>query len=183
MPERSSLRSVRYGLLCACLTLLYGFGLGGAFGAAEESIKGGLQADADAVMDVVYQGDATKQAEVTSKAWSYLKRAHLHANGIGTTAVALCLLLAWGLPLLDERIKTGASLGLGLGGLGYSCYWLLAGLRAPGLGSTHDAKESLDWLAIPSAGLATLGVVVTLGALVHSAFVAGKNDKPEPEAL
>jgi hypothetical protein len=57
------------------------------------------------------------------------------------------------------------SAGLGMGGLGYSVYWMWAGLRAPGLGGTTAAKESLSWLAMPSSGvfvLATLGVFVVL---------------------
>ena len=51
------LGSVRIGILLALLTLLYGFGLGGAFGAFEDNIKGSLEASAISVKDTVYQGD------------------------------------------------------------------------------------------------------------------------------
>jgi hypothetical protein len=40
---------------------------------------------------------------------------------------------------------------------------MLAGLRAPGMGSTGAAKASLEWLGIPSSGmfvLATIAVFV-----------------------
>ncbi|MDH3816108.1 MAG: hypothetical protein OEV48_16565 [Acidobacteriota bacterium] len=36
------LASVRIGIVLALLTLLYGFGLGGAIGAFEDNIKGSL---------------------------------------------------------------------------------------------------------------------------------------------
>jgi multisubunit Na+/H+ antiporter MnhB subunit len=57
------------------------------------------------------------------------------------------------------------SLALGAGGLGYSIFWMWAGFRAPGLGSTGAAKESLKWLAMPSSGgfvLATIAVLIAL---------------------
>jgi hypothetical protein len=48
------------------------------------------------------------------------------------------------------------ALALGIGALGYSVYWMWAGFIAPGLGGTGAAKESLRWLAIPSAGAVML---------------------------
>lgn len=179
MTSAPNLRSVRFGVLFAVLTLVFGFGLGGAFGAAEDTLKGHLQAKAEAVQDTVYAGDAAKISKVTGKAWVYFKRAHLHANGLGTTALALILMVSAFLPRLDCRFKLGATTALGVGALGYSAYWLLAGLAAPTLGSTHDAKESLGWLAIPSAGLLILSLVAILGAFVHQAFV---KPGPAPEA-
>lgn len=60
---------------------------------------------------------------------------------------------------------------LGAGGFGYSVFWMWAGFRAPSLGSTGAAKESLNWLAMPSSGafvLATLTVLVVLIAAIMS---------------
>jgi hypothetical protein len=171
MTPALDMRPVRFGVLFAVLTLLFGFGLGGAFGAAEDSLKGHLKAKAEAVKDTIYEGDEAKLGKVTGKSWTYLKRAHLHANGLGTTALALSLLTSMFLVRLDERFKLGVTTALGVGSLGYSVYWLLAGLSAPALGSTHDAKEGLGWLAIPSAGLLMLGLIAVLGAFVHQAFV------------
>jgi hypothetical protein len=60
-------------------------------------------------------------------------------------------------------VTRAISLGLGAGGLGYSVFWLWAGFRAPGFGSTGAAKESLEWLAMPSSGavvIATAAVAV-----------------------
>jgi hypothetical protein len=59
---------LKIGVVLALLTLFYGFGLGGAFGAAEDSIKGSLTASAAAVKDSVYSGDDAAMGKVTSKA-------------------------------------------------------------------------------------------------------------------
>jgi hypothetical protein len=152
--------SVRIGIFLALLTLLYGFGLGGAFGAFEDNIKGSLQASAEEVKATVYQGDEAAMKKITDKSWTYMKRAHLHANGLGTAALAIIFVLA-GTPA-SSRVRGVVSTALGIGALGYASFWMFAALRAPAMGSTHDAKESLDWLAIPSAGLCILGLVAVL---------------------
>ncbi|HJN29022.1 MAG TPA: hypothetical protein QF604_14005 [Candidatus Latescibacteria bacterium] len=159
----------RVGVVLALLTLAFGFGLGGAFGAREDAMKAGLRADAEKVLDAVYGGDHTAMTKVTDKAWVYYKRAHLHANGLGATSLALILLLA-ALPAAD-RIRTAVSTGLGAGALGYSIFWLLAGMRAPGLGSTGAAKETLQWLAIPSSGLCLIGLLAVLVVAVRALFL------------
>ena len=51
---------------------------------------------------------------------------------------------------------------LGFGAFGYSIFWLFAGLRAPGLGGTTAAKESLRWLAMPSSGALVVGTLAVL---------------------
>jgi multisubunit Na+/H+ antiporter MnhB subunit len=92
-----------------------------------------------------------------------MKRAHLHAGGMGTTAIAVIILLCL---FGASRIITAlTSLLLGAGGLGYAIFWMWAGFRAPGLGSTGAAKESLAWLALPSSGgfvLTTVAVFILL---------------------
>lgn len=165
----SALRPVLAGLFFATLTLMFGFGLGILFGLNEDAIKSRLKDSAAAVRDPVYQGnDATIKA-VLDKSWVYMQRAHLHAGGLGATAVGLTLVVVLlGTPAGGARL---ISLGLGAGGLGYSVFWLWAGFRAPALGGTGAAKESLKWLAMPSSGaivLATLAVAgLLLGALVR----------------
>jgi len=162
------LKDMRIGALFALLALLYGFGLGGVFGAAEDSIKGHLKSEAQSVFETTYKGDAAKMGAVTSKSWTYFKRAHLHANGLGTAALAMILLLAC-LPNPGRLGQVGAAL-LGLGALGYSSFWMFAGLKAPGLGSTGAAKESLEWLAIPTSGACIVGLVLTLFLFARAAF-------------
>jgi len=65
----------------------------------------------------------------------------------------------------SRRVTAAIGVALGAGGLGYSIFWMWAGFRAPALGSTGAAKESLKWLAMPSSGafvLATIAVLVVL---------------------
>jgi len=166
------LSHLRIGILLALLTLLYGFSLGGAFGAFEDNIKGSLEASATAVKDTVYQGDEAAMSKITGKSWTYMKRAHLHANGLGTAALALILVLGGTrASVMIRRVVSGA---LGFGALGYASFWMFAALRAPALGSTHDAKESLDWLAIPSAGLCILGLLAVLVLFARDHIVQGE---------
>ncbi len=162
------LKSVRVGLVLALLSILFGYGIGILFGAAEDSLKDGLKASGEAVLATVYQGDAEALQKVLDKSWAYYKRAHLHAGSLGASAVALILLLS-GLAVRPLWKSLTAAM-LGAGALGYGVYWLLAALRAPGLGSTSVAKESLDWLAIPASGFCVFGTLLVLGFVVRHLF-------------
>ena len=77
---------------------------------------------------------------------------------------------------LSPMIARLASIALGLGALGYSSFWLFAGVRAPGLGSTGLAKDSLEWLAVPSAGLCIVGLLTVFGAVIFDALGSGSPD-------
>jgi hypothetical protein len=156
-----ALRAALPGLLCAVGTLLFGYGMGVVFGLNEDLIKSRLSDAAAAVNATIYHGDQAAVKSVLDKSWVYMQRAHLHAGGLGASALGLTLLVV----LLQTSLwRTRLiSLGLGAGGLGYSIFWLLAGFRAPSLGSTGAAKESLAWLAIPASGsvvIATVAVAV-----------------------
>jgi hypothetical protein len=155
------LRTVRLGIVFSLLTILGGFVLGGAFGAAEDTLKGGLAASAEAVRETVYGGDASKAKDVVDKSWSYYKRAHLHGGAIGTATLAASILLGV-LVASGTTVRAVVAAALGVGGLGYSLFWLLAGHRAPALGGTGAAKASLEWLAVPSAGMLIGGLVLTI---------------------
>lgn len=167
-PIHSAVRPVLPGLFFGVLTLLFGFGLGVVFGLNEALIQDRLLASATAAPPEVYQQDEAKQKAVIDKSWAYMQRAHLHAGSLGAVAVALSLVVvAIGTSAAAAR---ATSLALGVGGLGYAVFWLAAGFRAPGLGSTGAAKESLKWLALPSVGLvvaatAAVGVFVVLAML------------------
>ena len=165
---------LRIGIVLSLITLLFGFGLGGAFGAFEDKIKGSLASSAMVVKDSVYSGDEAEMGKVTGKAWTYMKRAHLHANGLGTSSLVLILLLA-AVPA-STKIRQFVAAALGAGALGYSSFWLFAARRAPALGSTHDAKESLSWLAVPSAGLCLIGVISVLALFAIHAFGPAKTE-------
>ena len=165
---RTRLRPLAPGILFAMLAIAFGFGLGTAFGLVEDSMKDHLSESASAVLATAYGGDADAAKAVTKKSWTYFKRSHLHANALGTTALAVCLLLALLGP--PDRLARGSALLFGVGALAYGVFWLFAGLRAPGLGSTGAAKESLAWLAIPAVGALLLGLVGTGVCYVRRAF-------------
>lgn len=152
------------GVVLALLSIAFGFLLGGSFGAAESSIKGHLRSSADAVFETVYKNDASKRDAVVSKSWTYLKRAHLHGGAIGAAALASITLL--GLFGRVGRLERSTAVAFGAGALLYSTFWLVAGLSAPGLGSTGEAKEALNFLAIPGAGLCLLGIAGTLVSVI-----------------
>lgn len=155
------LRSALLGLALALLTILYGQGMGIFFGVNEDAIQNQLKTSAAEVRLTAYKGDDAAIKVVLGNSWNFIRRAHLHAGGMGTTAFALMIVV--GLLNTPRLISTLIGIGLGAGGLGYSVFWMWAGLRAPGLGSTKAAKESLKWLAMPSSGafvLATLAVLV-----------------------
>lgn len=161
------LHAALVGMIFALLTIMYGQGMGIFFGVNEDAIKHQLKSSAMEVRETVYKGNDAAMKTVLDNSWNYMKRAHLHAGGMGTTAFAL--MIALGLLGASRRVTLILGLALGVGGLGYSLYWMVAGFRAPGLGSTGAAKESLKWLAMPTSGmfvLATLTVLVLLvGAL------------------
>ncbi len=165
---RERLRPLAPGILLAFASIAFGFGLGIAFGAAEHDLKDHLHANAQAVLESAYAGDESQARSVVGKSWTYFKRAHLHANGLGTAALAASLLLALlGPPGVLARLS---SLGLGAGAFFYAAYWLLAGLTAPELGGTSAAKEALAWLAIPSSGACVAGLAGTLVCLIRAIF-------------
>lgn len=174
---QSQLAPVRFGLALGLLAVLYGWSLGVIFGVGEDWIREGFLRDAEASRQIYLErakGDPEAAAAAIKRmdetAWRYFLRAHLHAGGIGSIAIGASLLLAF-LPA-GRRVKPVASALLGIGAIGYPLFWMLAGLRAPGLGSTGVAKESLRWLAIPSSGSLVVGGVITLGVAVE---IFGRN--------
>lgn len=160
------LRAAMPGLAFAVLAVLFGFLLGGVFGLNEGLIKDRLAASAAAVTTTVYDGDATAAEPVVAKSWEYLQRAHLHGGAMGTGAIAMILVLL--LIGTSPRTTRVLSLALGIGALGYAIFWMWAGFRAPGLGSTGAAKESLRWLAMPSSGAVMLATAAVAFLCVRS---------------
>lgn len=162
-------------MLFAVLTLLFGFGMGIVFGVNEDAIKSRLKASATAGRETVFRGDDAAIKYVLERSWVYMQRAHLHAGGLGATSVGLILLLvALG---TSARWTRAISLGLGCGGLSYSIYWLWAGFRAPALGGTGAAKDSLKWLAMPASGIVVLSTLAVAGLLV-AALCSSRREPP-----
>lgn len=156
------------GACLALLAILSGFALGGVFGVAEEAVKGRLKSSAAAVSETVYKGDSAAMKAVADKSWVYLQRAHLHGGAMGAAALASILALMLLCPL-DGPAKASA-LALGLGSFLYPLFWLAAGFKAPGLGSTSAAKESLELLSVPGAGLSLLGLCGALFCVARASL-------------
>ena len=167
------MRAALPGLLLAVFAVLFGFAMGGIFGLNEDLIKDRLAASAAAVTATVYHGDAAAAEPVIAKSWDYMQRAHLHGGAIGTAAIGMIVVLL--LIGATPRTIRVLSLALGAGALGYSVFWMWAGFIAPGLGSTGAAKESLRWLAMPSAGAVMLATAA-VAFLCIRAMAAGGND-------
>lgn len=150
----------RYSLVLSLVAILAGFVLGGVFGAAEDSLKDYLAEQGGAALEQVYGGDEAAMNAVVAKSWSYFKRAHMHAGAMGTAALACILALL----LLSRRdtLAVIAAWSVAVGSLLYPVFWLLAGMSAPAAGSTDAAKEALNFVAIPGAGGAIVGVVLTI---------------------
>ncbi len=163
-------KPIAVGVCLSLVAILFGFVLGGLFGSVESSIKQHLDDSGTAVLESVYHGDTAAKDAVVKKSWEYLKRAHMHGGAIGSAALGSIVAL-----ILLCRLETIAKLSavaFGSGALIYPLYWLLAGLAAPGLGSTSAAKESLSFLAIPGAGLCILGLCGTLCAVAKACVSA-----------
>ncbi len=141
---------VKIGIILAFLAILLGGGLGLSFGCCEDSLKGGLRSSAYDVLKQKYGDDLEKANKVIKKSWVYYKRAHLHSQTMGVMAIVFSLLVVW----LNFKpiFQKGISILSGLGSLGYGLFWLFAGMRAPGLGSTSAAKESVGLIAQISGG-------------------------------
>lgn len=171
----ANLKQMRVGMVLVLLSLMYGFGLGIYFGVFEDQIKGGLKADAQAVLETVYQGDEAKMNKITKKSWTYIKRAHFHATGMGTTGLVLILALAM---VPAKRIwRSVTAFLLSFGALFYPICWMLAGRAAPALGSTGLAKDELSWLARPAATGSAIGVALAL-FIILSALFSSKEEEP-----
>ncbi len=160
---------IKYGVFIAMIAILFGGSLGLSFGCCEDDVKGALKAKADAVAMAKYEGKQDKMDKVVGKAWVYLKRAHLHSQTMGVIAIALSLLIAW--LNFHPKIQVGVSLLSGFGSLGYGVFWLGAAALAPGMGSTHDAKEAVGLIAQASGGSFFVACIMVFAALYYRIFI------------
>ena len=133
----------------------------------EEALKEGFEKTAGQTLASEADPQAAA-ARLAGRSWSYLKRSHLHANGLGTSALTMILLSAG--MTSDAGLKRLTAYLLGIGALGYSTFWLLAAFRAPSLGGTDLAKESLTWLAMPTAACCLAGLALVLAMVVKTLF-------------
>lgn len=171
---------VRYGIAIALVAILFGGSLGLSFGCCEDNIKGSLRASADAVLDKHYSGDPNKAVKTVSKSWVYFKRAHLHSQTMGVMAIVFALLATW--LKFQPKFQLGISLLSGLGSLGYGVFWLSAALLAPGMGSTHAAKEAVGLIAQLSGGAFFVSGLTLFGLTLLKIFISGGKTSNQPDS-
>ncbi|MFT3686075.1 MAG: hypothetical protein QM783_14340 [Phycisphaerales bacterium] len=171
-PYREDLRSLWFGMLLCLATLLGGFGLGVIFGAGDKPLREALtETSAASIAETPGAPFPNADARV-EKAWTFLRRSHLHANGMATTGIILIALT----PLLGiaRRSQQAIAACLGLGGAGYSVFLVVARIRTTHMGDPSLVKESLRWLAMPAAGIYAVATLVFTICVARWA-ITGKN--------
>lgn len=163
-------KNVKYGILIAMIAILFGGALGISFGGWESEIKGFLKSEAHAVSQEKYSVNEIEK--VLKKSWVYIKRAHLHSQTMGVIAITFCLLAAFF--KFPVSIQWTVSLLSGIGSLGYGIFWLLAGLLAPSMGGTHQAKEAVGLIAQVSGASFMIAGVLVFFALAFTIIVKPK---------
>ena len=169
------LKYIRYGIVLALLSILFGGLLGLSFGCCEDSIKSLLKEKAANVLIEKYAGKQELADKVIKKSWVYIKRAHFHSQTMGIISIVFSLLVAW--LKFPPKLQFGISFFSGFGSLGYGFFWLSAALLAPGLGSTGAAKDSVELLAQGSAGPFFISCVGLFGFLIYKMFVKNETAK------
>ena len=167
------LRDQRVGVLLSLLAVLSGFVLGGVFATWEPELREGLHRSGEAVLAERYGGSAQALDTAVDGAWGCYRRAHEHWAGIGAATLAVSLLLAGAMGA--RASARWVSLALGIGALGYPCFWLLAGRAAPRLGGVAQAAASLRWLGAPTSGLLVLGAAGALVLISARLFAAARD--------
>ena len=150
--------TVRAGLFLVILALIFGIGMGVAFGVAEDSFKSyvadGIAAHAD-VHDEKSQ----------DKIWRYAQRAHFHSEGIAAFSIGVLVLIMFS--SLKRRLKKISSILVGLGGL-YPLSWFTMFLLAPSIGREaahhHIVTETVTYLGVG-------GLLLGIGILCANLFL------------
>lgn len=149
------LRRVWLGLVLAMVATMYGLVGGAVLGLEDAPIR-------EALSRRIPEASRAETSVLIDRAWTFLRRSHLHASGMGTAAIALLSLV----PVVTARqprwLGVGLSIGLGAGGVGYATALVLAGIRTPALASAALAKESAKLIAIPAAGAYMGGAALLL---------------------
>lgn len=150
------LKDIKLGLALVMLGLLFGIGLGVAFGINEDYFQ-----------NYAAQGIAAHpqlhDAQSQEKIWRYVQRAHFHATGIAAFSLGLLILVA--ASSLSETLKKSTAFLISLGGL-YPLSWLSMFLVAPsmGTGAAHSylPTELLTYIGV---GGLLLGLALLLANL------------------
>ena len=156
-----NLSPVKVGLGISLLLLIFGIGMGIAFGVAEDSFKNFVTQGITANPDLHDENSS-------SKIWRYAQRAHFHATGISSFSLVLIMIV------LFSNMKTGikaiASTAISFIGL-YPLSWLTMFFLSPSLGRNvahhHFITEALTYIGV---GGLIVGMTILLGNLFLGLF-------------
>lgn len=155
------IKSIRIGLFLVMLALIFGIGLGVSFGVAEDSIQSYISEGVALHPDV-------HDDKSSSKIWRYAQRAHFHATGIAAFSIGLVLLIMFS--SLKRKLKTAASILVGLGGL-YPLSWFTMFILSPSIGRSaahhHIMTEMLTYIGV---GGLLLGIAILCANLFLEMF-------------
>jgi len=162
----NNLVSIKVGLALVMLGLLFGIGLGIAFGVNEAFFE-------TYVAQGIAAHPAVHDANSPEKIWRYAQRAHFHATGIAAFSIGLLLFVS--ASSLKQRFKTITAVFIGLGGL-YPLAWLTMFIVAPSIGRdaahSHPVTELLNYTGV---GGLLLGIAILLANLFFGLF-SERND-------
>jgi len=129
----------------------------------DESMGGGHHAPLGAPQGEekgnMYVGGHLHDNPAYALAHTRLVRGHLHAMGLGLVTILISLILAF--TTIGERIKTAASVLMGLGGVIYPIAWVVMGYLTPALGP-EGAEASVIYIAGPGVVFMLLGVFTAI---------------------
>ena len=154
-------KPVKVGLTLTLLLLVFGIGMGIAFGVAEDSFK-----------DFIAQGIAAHpdlhDDKSMSKIWRYAQRAHFHATGIAAFSLILITLVLFS--SLTNKMKSVTSILIGLVGL-YPMAWFSTFLLSPSLGrdAAHHHIITELFTYIGTGGL-LLGLFILMSNILFDGF-------------
>jgi len=152
------IKAVRIGLFLVMLTLLFGIGMGVGFGVAEDSVK-------SYISDGVASHAELHDEKSNSKIWRYAQRSHFHATGISAFSIGLVLLIMFS--TLKRKLKTMASILIGLGGL-YPLSWFTMFILSPSIGRNaahhHLMTEMFTYIGVG-------GLLLGIGFLCSNLFL------------
>ncbi len=156
---RAELNIVKPGLLLAMLGLLFGIGMGVAFGLFEDSFK-------DFIAQGIAANPGVHDAKSSGKIWRYAQRAHFHGAAIASFAMVLILFVM--ASDMKAGMKRVSAILIGMSSAyplaWYSMFWL-----APQMGRSaahgHIITESLTYVGVGALllGLAILCANLFLG--------------------
>ena len=155
------LKVIKIGLLITLLSLVFGIGLGIAFGAKEEIFK-------NYISENIQANPTVHDEKSKDKIWRYVQRAHFHSSGIAAYSLALLLIIL--VSKMKDIMKSFSATMIGIGTL-YSFSWYLMFYLAPIIGRdaahNHILTESIVYI---STGAFLIGLFMIFANIFFDMF-------------